>query len=142
MQASTDHLKNTENKKTNPVLTVILAVLLIGAIATCAILFLQQKTPATGENGMSTPEDDAKVIAEVSKIMILPEETPSMATVLDVTKLSDQPFFKNAQNGDKLMLFTAAQKAILYRPSTNQIVETMPLIMDQNQQSSDSTLLQ
>lgn len=63
------------------------------------------------------------IIAEVGKLIDIPSETPTVATVSDIEKLKDQPFFKNAQNGDKVVIFAKAQKAIIYRPSTKKIVE-------------------
>ena len=66
----------------------------------------------------------------VGKLMDLPNETPSTATVLDKSKLKGQAFFNNAENGDKILIYSTAKKAILYRPSTNKIIEVMPLALD------------
>lgn len=60
---------------------------------------------------------------EISKFLQLPNETPTLATVSDVEKVKDQTFFKNAQNGDKVLLYSTAGKAILYRPSTKKVIE-------------------
>jgi len=69
------------------------------------------------------------VVSVVSKLMVLPQEDPTIATISDKEKLKDQPFFTNAVNGDKLLIYTKAQKAIIYRPSTNMIIEAGPLVM-------------
>ena len=71
---------------------------------------------------------DQATIAAVGKLIVLPSgETPTVATVTDPTKLPDQPFFANAKSGDKVLIFTAAKEAILYRPGTNIIVDTTPI---------------
>jgi hypothetical protein len=58
----------------------------------------------------------------------LPAEQPTVATVSDITKLKDQAFFNNAKNGDKVLIFKNTKKAIIYRPSTNQIIEIAPIV--------------
>lgn len=63
------------------------------------------------------------ILVKVGKLIDIPDETPTVATVSDVTKLQSQEFFAKAQNGDKVIIFPNAKKAILYRPSTDKIVE-------------------
>lgn len=64
-----------------------------------------------------------EIIEKLAALMELPNEEPTVATVSDVSQLSDQQFFAKAQNGDKVIIFPNAQKAILYRPSTDKIIE-------------------
>lgn len=74
---------------------------------------------------------DQQLVSEVSKYVVLPEnETPTVATVNDVNKLKDQVFFQNAQNGDKVLIFSQAKTAVLYRPSAKKIVEYAPINVD------------
>jgi len=73
-------------------------------------------------------EDAQSTVTAVSKLMILPTgEDPTLMQVTDVSKLKDQPFFQNAQNGDKVLVYTQARKAILYRPSVNKIIDVAPI---------------
>ena len=68
------------------------------------------------------------LVLEIGEKMILPEgETPTVATVTDVTKLAAQPFFKNAQNGDKVVIYGSTKEAILYRSSIHKIVAVAPI---------------
>ncbi len=65
-----------------------------------------------------------RLVSQVGKLIALPsDEKPTVATITDIDKLKDQPFFKNAKNGDKVLIYTNAKKAILYRESENRIVE-------------------
>lgn len=70
-----------------------------------------------------------KTIEAVGKLMVLPtDEDPTVATVLDQEKLKDQSFFKNAQNGDVVLIYAKAGKAILYRQSARKIIEVGPIV--------------
>ena len=53
----------------------------------------------------------------------LPNETPTLATVSDASRLKGQEFFKNAQNNDKVLIFPTSGRALLYRPSTHKVIE-------------------
>ncbi|MBI4225661.1 hypothetical protein HY612_00950 [Candidatus Roizmanbacteria bacterium] len=64
-----------------------------------------------------------ELLARVKALMEIPNEEPTIITILDRTKLQDQPFFKLAQNGDRILIFPKAKRAVLYRPSTNKIVD-------------------
>lgn len=74
-----------------------------------------------------TQDEVAALIAQVGQLIELPPETPTVATITDVEKLKNQPFFAQAENGDKVLVYTLARKAILYRPSTNKVIEVAPL---------------
>lgn len=75
-----------------------------------------------------------KLIDEVGKIIILPQgEDPNVATVTDIEKLKDQPFFVDGKNGDQVLLYTNAKKVILYDPSSKKIVNVAPLTVGNTQ---------
>jgi len=105
-----------KNKKT---LIAVIAVLLIIPAAVGIVSRLQVKN----EPSVLAANDVNGLIEEVGKFMTLPNETPTVATVSDVSKLANQEFFSEAENGDKVIIFPKAQKAILYRPSSKKIIE-------------------
>ncbi|HZP55482.1 MAG TPA: hypothetical protein VFB03_01790, partial [Candidatus Saccharimonadales bacterium] len=91
------------------------------------------------QNKLNHPDQLAKsqtqqLVLQVSKLAELPTgEDPTVATVSDVSKLSGQTFFANAQNGDKVLIYTKAKKAYLYRPSTNKLINVAPLNVNSTQ---------
>ena len=80
--------------------------------------------------GMSAPPDmtTEQVVQAVSKLVAIPTgQMPTVATVTDLAPLAGQAFFKDAQVGDKVLIFSAAGKAILYRPSDDKIIAIAPI---------------
>lgn len=68
------------------------------------------------------------IVENVSKLMELPQEVPTLATVSDIDKLkTEQTFFQKGQNGDKVLLYVKSKLAVLYRPKTNKIINIGPL---------------
>ena len=68
------------------------------------------------------------LVAKVDRLVVLPlNETPTVATVADLTALKDQVFFTDAKKGDKVLIYNNAKKAILYDPVLNKIVNVAPL---------------
>jgi cell division protein FtsL len=85
---------------------------------------------------LSNPEESAKQEIEklkssVAALVDLPTgEEPTIATVTDLNKLKNQPFFTKAENGDKVLIYSKAKKAILYRPNTNKVIEFSTITSD------------
>ena len=101
-------------------ITSILAIISIIAAVFFFFKFIELKQNPTKVIDQQTND----LIARVSKIFLLPQdETPTVATVTDPEKLKDQPFFANAKKGDKVLIYTNAQKAILYDPIENKVIE-------------------
>ena len=73
-------------------------------------------------------EEVQKLITKISKLIELPEgEEPTVATISDISKLKDQAFFASAHNGDKILIYTNAKKAILYDEKANKIIDVAPV---------------
>lgn len=75
--------------------------------------------------------DPVKLAAKIGEFIELPlDETPTLATVKDANKLKSQPFFKNAQDGDRVLIYAKAGKAVLYRPATKKVIEYSSISID------------
>jgi hypothetical protein len=117
-------MKGGKGVKVAGAIAVLIFVL---SVAGNAYLFMQYRT--LSEDPQKQAQQEMRdLVASVSDLMVLPEgEDPTIATVADTEKLKDQAFFANAVIGDKVLLYTTAKKAILYRPGTNKIIEVAPI---------------
>lgn len=101
-------------------LVAVLVLVVVGSIGTAAHFYHKYSEVAK----QSTPEGELDtLLMALAPITDLPaSETPTLATVTDRSKLSEQAFFAQAENGDKVLLYRDAGRAILYRPSTGKLV--------------------
>lgn len=121
----------------------ILSILVVPLAIFSTYFYLKQRPDVLGVVSSSEPkadqaEESLLVVARLSKIMQLPDEQPTVATVTDVEKLTAQPFFKNSKNGDKVIIFAGAKRAILYRDQENKIIE-VGLVNSQGSPQSDNS---
>lgn len=127
----------TSLSKDKTILSILIIVVLV-ALAGAAFLYVQYqntakelkkvKSQVSTQAGVAGKQDEAKkYVTEIGKIVRLPDETPSIATITDVSKLKDQPFFKDANNGDVLLVFSKSGKVILYDPANKKIVDMTTL---------------
>lgn len=117
-------------------ITLVLLVALVVAGGSAAYFYSELAQLKKNPQQLAQREAQA-LVAQVSTLIVLPEgETPTIATVNDLEKLKDQAFFNKAQKGDKVLIWANAKKAVLYRPSTNKIVEVAPLNISSSQEKA------
>ncbi len=76
-----------------------------------------------------------ELVAKVGKLIILPTgEEPVVATINDASALiKDQVFYKGSKNGDVVLVYQKAAKAIIYSPLRNVIVNVGPIFLQDQQ---------
>lgn len=116
------------------IVAIVAAVIVLGALA----LFIRSQQQlkevkkdleqVQSDPAAKTKEANKQLVEQVGKLISLPQdETPTIATVSDLSKLQGQPFFANAQIGDKVLIYQIDGKAILFRPTENKIIELAPI---------------
>ena len=127
-------LINMEIKKefSRKFITIIGAVLLL-IIFLPSFYFYRKyqdlKRTVTNPNLLANSEIQ-KLVEKAGKLILLPkDENPTLYTVTDIEKVKSQPFFANAKNGDKVLIYSGARKAILYDPKADKIIEVGPLVI-------------
>lgn len=125
--------------KKPPVQVVIIFLLLLSLAGNAFLASMYMQTRNKLNQIEENPTADAQaeldeILNEVSSLITLPEGiTPILATVNNADSLKErQAFFKDAQNGDKLLMYTTAtevadRKAYLFRPETKQLINVAPI---------------
>lgn len=121
----------------------VFVIFVIGGLSVSSFYFYQQYKKTSAKQAQTDTRDElTKLTDEIKSFMLLPDEVPTLATVTDVEQAKSQPFFAKALNGDKVLIYINAKKAILYRPSEKKIIEVANVSgLESGQDSSAGTLV-
>lgn len=120
------------NKKLTFVLIVVV-VALLAALSGSVYLLMKEKKKSENPTQVATEEAN-RIKDRLGKLILLPEGVePTIATVIDADKLREQnaEFYKNAKNGDKLIVYS--DRAILYDMEQNIIINVAPILNPSDQ---------
>lgn len=123
----------------NKLAIVTIAVMVL--LALIAGYFFWQYTKLKANPDAAAQETTQRLVNKVEKLYQLPDEKPTVAQINDKDKLKEQPFFKSAQNGDYLLIFTNAKLAVLYREDDNKLINVGPIAItpQQTQEQQNSS---
>ena len=71
--------------------------------------------------------EEQQIIDKTSKLLRLPNELPIVTTVYNEKDFENNNLFRVVKKGDKILLFINAKQSVIYRPSTNQVIEVLPV---------------
>jgi hypothetical protein len=113
---------------------------IVGLVVGIGALSLWNHYMIKSPTNIANQADQAKVqeiINSASKLIMLPVgEDPVIATINDAAALAkDQAFYKGAENGDVVLVYQKAAKAIVFSPSRNLVINVGPVFL----QSATST---
>lgn len=63
-----------------------------------------------------------RVKGQAGAIFMLPEGDPVLIQIKDKQKLSGQPFYEKAEDGDYVLVYEKAKYAIIFREKTKQVI--------------------
>ncbi len=129
-----------KQERSNKILVVAVGVLLLAAIATAGFFAKQYFDLRNNAGAGGSSQESAQAITDkVRKLIILPNETPAIAEIKDKTKLTQQAFFANAENGDQLLIYAKSRKAYIYREKDNILVNVDSVDIGDNKAATDAT---
>lgn len=113
------------------------ALLALAGLSSASIYYIKYKDaldhPAQTHKTMEGAET-ARVLASLGKVLkIEAGQNPTVARIEspDQLKRSNPTFYADAQKGDYLVVFSS--RAVIYRESTNQLINIVPIV-NQSQQ--------
>ncbi len=109
---------------------LVLALVMTGLFVRAQLILRAEKKAAEAkqkEDPLAQAQEQRRVLLdELGKMIVLPtDEEPTLATVTDLNELKNQPFFANAQLGDKAFFYDRSKVIILYRPNEHKIIEAI-----------------
>lgn len=115
---------------------IVIFLLILALTAAGITIFLLAKDLNTKTDSQSENAGLA-VKSKVEKLMYLPNETPQVMTMENADEVKkNNPFFKDVQNGDQVLIFLADSRVVIYRESENKIVNVGPIVNDSSKQES------
>jgi len=124
-------------------LGIIMVIGAFGGILAGIYFYTKYQAAQTALQSATTNslEEKKTLVEKVGKLINIPtDEEPTIATVTDLERLKNQPFFAKAKVGDRVLLFTKNKKAYLYDPVANKILEVGPLIIPTDASGSATVL--
>ncbi len=129
METRTEATKSTKKISKKTMIKIVSACIIIALLVVMAISYQKNNTPEKKELAQTN-----MLLKNIGKHHLVPNEQPIIATINEADMLiKEQPFYANVQNGDKLVIFPIAQKAIIYSPKLDVIINSGPFIISESQ---------
>lgn len=113
MDTSTSHPKRTK------IIIATLIILCLVGVGSGVFFYVQYSQAQAKAN---QKEDLTKRISTIAEV---PNESSTLVTVADKTRLQNKQLADKVDNGDVLMIFAKSQRLIIYRPNDNKIVDML-----------------
>lgn len=125
----------SKKRKALKISLIIVNILLLLSLGFSSVFFFL-KYNNLKNNSLSSEERTSKYEKEIGKTYALPVgEKPTLYDVTQADSLKkegpNKDFFKDAQNGDVLLLYGTAKIGVLYRPNDKKIIKVGPAAVTQ-----------
>lgn len=140
-----ESIKKEESNNGIGALVVVIIIAVLAATG-CVFMYLKYSSAQNKIKDLTDPQAQQEMakkeaqtlVAKVGKLIMLPAgEEPTIATVTDVDALKkEQPFYRDAQNGDKVIIYMQAKKAIIYNEARDILVNVGPIFLNEDSNST------
>lgn len=121
-------VKAPKKKRMGKIIFTLIFLATLGGLVYSQYELYKLKDPAYQQK--IADNEIQKIVSKVSKLILLPEESPQIVIVQDVEKLRPlQPFFKDAENGDYVLVYQ--NLALIYSESKNKLINVGPVTREE-----------
>ena len=80
-----------------------------------------------------SPAEKKEILDKMKQHILLPDEEAVIAIIFNSTEMKQQdPFFAQAEDGDKVVFFVQARKVYIYSSEKDLIINAGPIYVDEN----------
>ncbi len=105
----------------------LVALLAIAFVVGGSAYLVAQKQQRYSQGPQDSSAQVRQLTATVGTLIALPSEEPRVTVVADTAELHKQSYFADVAEGDRVLIFDASRKAIIYNPTEHRIVKVMDL---------------
>ena len=129
--------KKIDKKKILKIAAIIIAAVLVLLLAWGLLSFANNYAAHSKANvavrNNDTQPDTQSAAGRAAKHLLLPEEKPVVIEIKNSADLiKEQAFYAGAQDGDILLIYAAAKKAVIYSPARDIIINVGPIYAGQD----------
>lgn len=113
------------------IIFIFIIIIVLGAGVWFAARWFKKNEPAQ-QSQAAIMLDTVQVIKNIQKLIVLPaNENPTIVQIENVDDLKrEQPFYRDAKNGDWVAVYLQAKKAVIYDATNNILVNVGPIYLD------------
>lgn len=102
---------SSPKKRRRIFMKVMVSLLLVGLAGASGFFYVKY------QEVLNAPTPAQKLVDRLSPVLELPQEAPTLLTIADKSKLTNETLASQVQDGDQLLVFNDAKKIVVYRPS-------------------------
>ncbi len=145
---NSNHNKKSKKSVKSKLLWLLILLILLALAGGVAFLYtkyaetrkeVEKLSTVQGQQELSKTQTQ-ELLGEMRQIIIMPtNEDPVVATITDINQLKDKDFYKDAKNGDRVVVFANAKKAYIYSPERKLIVNVGAFQIEEKPQNQQPT---
>lgn len=119
--------------KTKKILSILILIIILLLAFAIFKKFYNPKDELGKKTEQLSDKQTTAIVKKISKLIVVPaDEKPMIVPISNADELiAEQRFYIGSEDGDYVIVYPNAKKAIIYRESENKLINVGPVIIDQ-----------